>query len=237
MAAIRKGRSAVKVGVISDTHGNLAGLIEAYDRLRSDHDVAKIFFLGHACSDLDRLIEVKEALGKAKARRQGDDDTMGEGLLGGALLSEALAGRATPKAPAPRSKLDELEWLRRNVVRVAAADDPELASGSAAESDFEMVGGRFVCAVHDPRRLGKDDIASASIVLYGQTHLAQVDKVGGRYFLNPGHLMGVPDQGRPPSFGVLDLGDEPAFRIYDLDGGLLQNTPLDLEVKRKFSIS
>ena len=225
--------------MISDTHGNLDGLVEVFDCLRSVHKVAKIFFLGHAWADIDRLIGLKEQLAQVRARRRGDDDTLGGGLLGGALLSDALAGNveSAPKAPAPRSKLDELDWLRRHVVRVAAADDPELAAGAASESDFEMVGGRFVCAVHDPRRLGKDDIASASIVLYGQTHLAQVDKVGGRYFLNPGHLMKEPDQGRPASFGVLDLGDEPSFRVYDLDGGLRQETLLDLEVKRKFSIT
>lgn len=226
--------------MISDTHGNLEGLLEAYDRLRTEHEVAKIFFLGHAWADVDRLIGIKEELEKARARRgRRDDDTVDDGLLGGVLLSDALTGQAesTPPAPAPRSKLDELEWLRRHLVRIAAEDDPELATGMASVSDFEMVGGRFVCAVHDPRRLGKDDIASASIVLYGQTHLAQVDKVGGRYFLNPGHLMREPDQGRPASFGVLDLGDEASFCVYGLDGGLLHATPLDLEVKRKFSIT
>lgn len=230
----------MKVGVISDTHGNLAGLLEAYDRLRADPGIAKIFFLGHQYGDIDRLIGVKEALQKAKSKRraQDDDDTMDEGLLAGALLSDALAGgKPAPRAPATRDKLEDPEWIRKHVVRIAAADDDEAMQGHASKTDFEMVAGRFICAVHDPRQLQKDDIASASIVLYGHTHIAQADKMSGRYFLNPGHLMERDDQGRAPSYGVLDLGDAPCFRVYDLEGALRQEFPLDLEVKRKFSVS
>lgn len=229
----------MRVGVISDTHGNLAGLLEVYDRLRADSGIVKIFFLGHHYGDIDRLIGIKEALQKAKSKRRAhDDDTIDGGLLAGALLSEALAGsKPAPRVPPARDKLEDTAWIRKHLVRIAAADDDEALQGRAAKSDFEMVAGRFICAVHDPRQLQKDDIASASIVLYGHTHIAQADKMSGRYFLNPGHLMERDDQGRAPSYGVLDLGDSPSFRVHDLDGVIRQEFPLDLEIKRKFSVS
>lgn len=231
----------MKVGLISDSHGNLGDLLEVFDWLRGEQAIAKLFFLGHHYQDIERLIEVKEALRKTRRRRAGDDDEATEdgALLSGALLADALARQAgtVSRPAAPRDQLEDPEWLRRHCVRVPAADDPESLLGDVQNAEFELVAGRFLCAVHNPKRLGKEDIASASMVLYGHTHLYQVDRVGGRYFINPGHLMEGEDQGRPPTFGLLDLGETPCFRVYDLEFNVLLEEPLDIEAKRKFSVS
>lgn len=220
----------MKVGVISDTHGNLSGFLDAVDALHDTHGVTKLFFLGHAYKDLDRVLEVKKALRAAKD--QDDDPTDFVSDLYDVLAQQQgiARKRATP------NEMDDVHWIKKHVVRVPAEDEPEaLFSNHGKLKEFELVGGRIICAVHNPKKLSKEDIGSANLVLYGMTHLYQVDHVGGRYFLNPGHLMAEPDNHRPPTYGLLDLGDSPRFTVFDLDGNKLLDKPLELEVKRKFS--
>lgn len=224
----------LKVGVISDTHGNLSGFIDAIEFLREREQVAKLFFLGHEYQDFDKVLEVKRALRTAKAKKpEGEDEGLGRSLFDELARQQGI----DEKPKMARTQLDETEWLEKQAVRLAGEDDPEALFGKVPEMEFELVGGRIVCAAHNPKSLSKEDIASANLVVYGHTHLYQVDKVSGRYFLNPGHLMETEDQGRPPTFAVLDLGPEPRFTIYDLSFEVVEDRPLELETKRKFSIS
>lgn len=220
----------MKVGIVSDTHGNLSGFLDALDFLRGTHKVEKLFFLGHNYKDVERVVEVKRAL---KAAKNEDEDSTGfvTDLYEMLAKREGLAGPRTA-----RSELDEAQWLKKQVVRVPGDDEPEaMFGGDINTKEFEMVGGRIVCLVHNPKSLAKEDVASANLVVYGHTHLHQVDKVGGRYFCNPGHLQDKKDNGRDATFAVLDIGDDCKFSIFGLDNNLVQELALEMDVKRKFS--
>ena len=232
MGSVAESGCRMKVGIISDTHGNLDGFLDAVELLRETHNVEKLYFLGHHYGDLDRVVEVKKALRAAKEKDAEASEFVSD-------LYEVLAQREGIAAPrTPRTELEDSVWLRKHTVRVPAEDDPEGMFGSEiGRTEFEVVGGRIVCLVHNPKTLTKEDIASCNIVLYGHSHLYQVDLVGGRYFCNPGHLMETDDQGRRATFAVLEVGDTPRFTVYDLDGEPQLDQTLDLEVKRKFSAS
>jgi len=220
----------MRVGVISDTHGNLGAFLDCIDFLRRRHEVAKVFFLGHDYEDFDRLLELKQALRETskKGRNRGDnDDFVGD-------LYEVLAKQQG--IPTKRTReLDDVSWLKKNVVRICGKDEPAAAFGHTPTTEFEVVAGRIVLATHNPKSLTKEDIASANLVLYGHTHLFQADKVGGRYFLNPGHLSDKDGEERPPTCGLLNLGDDPVFAVLGIDGSEVKRFPLELEKKRKFS--
>ncbi len=221
----------MKVGVISDTHGNIGGFLDAFDLLRTEHEVAKLFFLGHDYKDMDRVIEIKRALRAAKRKDEDPTDFVSD-------LYDVLAKQEGLHSVKTRDKLEDTEWLKKHTIRVPGDDEDEALFGDEInDKEFELVGGRIVCAVHNPKTLSKEDIASATIIIYGHSHLYQVDKAGSRFFCNPGHLMADVDQGRKPTYGVLDMGESPRFQVFDLDGNVVLDKPLELETKRKFSAS
>lgn len=54
----------------------------------------------------------------------------------------------------------------------------------------EIVGDRIVLMVHDTRLLDEDDIANATMVVYGRSDELLLKRFGPRYFFSPGPLAG-----------------------------------------------
>ncbi len=65
----------------------------------------------------------------------------------------------------------------------------------------EMVDDRIVLLVHDKSVLDEEDIANASLVVYGQSKEALLKRFGHRYFFTPGPLRGQ-------KVGVLEREDD-----------------------------
>lgn len=54
----------------------------------------------------------------------------------------------------------------------------------------EIVGDRIVLMVHDKRVLDEDDIANATMIVYGRSDELLLKRFGPRYFFSPGPLAG-----------------------------------------------
>ncbi len=227
----------MRIGIISDSHGNLGGLVDAVDYLVQEKGVKRIFHLGHDFRDVDDLLALKRDLQRHRKGKSGED--VGDNTDFFSDLAEALtttldlATRTVLKAEG-----DEVSNLRRMIVRVPGHGDDAYATGAQGHIDYEMLGDRLIALVHNVKEMKKEDIATAHIICYGGSHLYQVDKVGHRWFINPGHLMKAVEKGREPTFALLDAGDEvPVLRIYGLDKEVKLEKELALDKKNKFSVS
>jgi predicted phosphodiesterase len=226
----------MKFGILSDSHGNLGGLVDAVDFLTGKLEVKKIFHLGHDYADVDELVSLKRALSNKKVEKADEDDTAFFSDLAEALTTTLdLSTRTVLKA----TEGDKVNQLKHMIVRVPGDGDAAYASGEHAHLDFEMLGDRIIGLVHNVKELKKEDIATVHVVFYGGSHLYQVDRVGHRWFINPGHLMKQPEKGREATFGYLDASnaDLPVFRIYGLDGSVKLEKELSLDKKNKFSVT
>jgi predicted phosphodiesterase len=219
----------MRVGVLSDSHGNIGGLIDALDYLKSQ-GAERIFFLGHDVRDLEKVLDLKKALKKAESGISEDTDFL---MTVGEFLDQKEG--ITPKL-SKKKITDEVSWFKQNLLKVPGEGEPEYLLKTLPDREFEIVGGRILLFVHNPKVLSKEDLASASLILYGFTHLYQVNEVGGRYFINPGHLMNQEDQGRPPTFAIVELEGRGEVTILDLRFRTLLSQPLDLEKKRKLTV-
>lgn len=224
----------MKFGILSDSHGNLGGLTDAVDFLTEQLAVKKIFHLGHDFADVDELVSLKRALSN-KGKPDEDDTAFFSSLAEALTTTLDLSTRTVLKA----TEGDRVQQLKRMIVRVPGAGDAAYASGEHAHLDFEMLGDRIIGLVHNVKEMKKEDIATVHIVFYGGSHLYQVDRVGHRWFINPGHLMKQPEKGREATFGYLDAenADLPVFRIYGLDGSVKLEKELSLDKKNKFSVT
>lgn len=227
----------MRFGIISDTHGNLAGLVEAVDFLTQQLQVKKIFHLGHDWADVDELLAMKRALTKKPTEDVGESSEFFSDLAEALTTTLDLSTRTALKA----AEGDPLAQLRRMFVRVPGEGDQAFSNGQAAHIDYEMLGDRIIGLVHNVKQMKKEDIATAHIIFYGGSHLYQVDRVGHRWFINPGHLMKQAEKGREPTFGFLDATNDndnvPLFRIYGLDGQIKLEKELALDKKNKFSVT
>lgn len=219
----------MKVGVIADSHGNLSGLVTAIEHMRGE-EVSKIFHLGHEYIDVQNYINMRRQILSGK---KGYDDTDFVSDFGSFLLKQdAGVSKSGSKS------LDEVQWLHRNIVQVPAADEAQYSVDAINNVDFEMVSGKFMVIVHNPKDLSKEDIASANIILYGHSHKYQVDTMQNRYFINPGHLQTEEDNKRPASYAILDFQENHMLTIiYSLSKEVLLEKKLESTRKRKFSIT
>ena len=224
----------MRIGILSDTHGNLGGLIDAVDFLTEQLDVKRIFHLGHDYRDIDELLSLKRALVKGK-NDTGNETTEFFSDLAEALTTTLdLPTRAVLKA----AEGDKVAQLRRMIVRVPGDGDAAYRDGAYAHLEYEMLGDRIIGLIHNVKELKKEDIATVHIVFYGGSHIFQIDKVGHRWFINPGHLLKGAEKGREPTFGFLDTDAEtPVMRIYGLDQKVRHEKELPLDKKNKFSVS
>jgi predicted phosphodiesterase len=221
----------MRFGVISDTHGNLDGLSAAVEYLTQELQCKRIFHLGHDTADVDEFL----ALRRTQLRQHDDGDSTDFF----SDLAEALTTTLDlPTRTVLKADSDELGRLRRLFVRVPGEGDESYGNGHHAHIEYEMLGDRIIGLVHNVKEMKKEDIATAHIVFYGGSHLYQVDKVGHRWFINPGHMMNGADKGREPTFGFLDASEEvPIFKILDLNRQAKLVKELTLDKKNKFSVT
>jgi len=195
----------LRIGLASDSHGNLDALERALDQfVRAEVD--RVFFLGGRLADLDAVL----------ARRAGGSRNAPVPRTDAEFLG-AVQGALSRAAAAPPDP------LHGRIVRVASRACPEYAAGGPARKQVDLVEGRICCLVHDKGELTREDIANATVLFHGNSGHAALVQIGPRYFVTPGHLRAPAPEGRPASFAVLEMGvRDLALAIYSAAGERLR---------------
>jgi predicted phosphodiesterase len=190
----------VRIGLASDSFGNLDALGVAFDVFAA-MGAERVFFLGGWYADVDAVL-ARRRFGKPGAPVPRSD---------GEFLS-AVEGALSRAASIPEHP------LAGKVTRVASRACPEVLAG-AQRKLVDLVDGRICCLVHDKADLTRDDIGNASLLFHGNSGRAALVQIGPRVFVTPGHLRTPDEEGRPASFGLLELGAaEVVLIVYGADG-------------------
>jgi predicted phosphodiesterase len=207
----------VRIGLASDSFGNLAPLERALD-LFVRAGVERVFFLGGRLEDLDAALARRRAGTPDAPVPRSDSEFL-------AAVEGALARHAANDPIADR------------IVRVASRACPEYASGAAPRRQVDLVEGRICCLVHDKAELDRDDISNATVLFHGNADRAALVQIGPRYFVTPGRLRAPAPGGPPPTFGVLEMtARDLALTVYSGEGARLREERARFEAGGKMSV-
>lgn len=135
----------------------------------------------------------------------------------GVATDEAFLVRALDAALSTSAE-DIEQLLARDVLTARLAHVRKLPPPPARA--VELVDDRVVLIVHDKAVLDEDDIANASLVVYGQSTEANLRRFGKRAFFTPGPLSAR-------RVGVLETSDDGVFvTVHDLSGATVLREPL-----------
>lgn len=206
----------MRIGLASDSHGNLDELVRAFEHFQAAK-VDRIFFLGGSYADAHAaLARTKVRPSDAVSAAEGADD----GFL--AVFRGVLAAHAVGPD-------EDRERLKKKVVRVASRSCPEYASDATAKKVMELLEGHVACLVHDKSEFTREDIGNAVLLFHGNSAQAALVQIGPRVFVTPGHLRSPAPEGNPATWAVVEL--EPralTFVVYGTDGEELRREKADL---------
>jgi predicted phosphodiesterase len=195
----------LRIGLASDSHGNVDALeraLDAFARARVD----RVFFLGGRLADLDAALARRRGGSRNAPVPETDEEFLG--AVRGAL-SRAVAAEPDP--------------LHGKILRVASRACAEYAAGDVVRKQVDLVEGRICCLVHDKGELTRDDIANASVLFHGNSGNAALVQIGPRYFVTPGQLRAPAPGGRPATYGVLELTvKDLVLEVYSAEGERLR---------------
>ena len=181
------------IGLLSDSHGDLAAFDAAYELLRGK-GAQRFIFLGGRYTDLDEWI-----LDRRERSRGGRE-------YSGADFIEDVAKwlAVTEQKPRPRSLSvgeDDLKALeedpllvRESFVRTPERDSLQYRDPAIPRKMLDMVGDTLCCLVHDKNDLSRDDLVNALVFIHGKESEPKLVQIGPRYFLTPGRLAGAAEQ-------------------------------------------
>ena len=178
----------MRIGLISDSHGNLVALARALQHFRRCQ-VDRVFFLGGRIADVDAAL-VRSADGPRDAADPAADE---EFLF---AFRDALARQLRTPGGDP---------LDGRIVRVASRACPEYESGEVPRMQVDLLEGRIACLVHDRADLTRDDIANSALLFHGNATEAALVRIGPRCFVTPGHLRASAPPGRPATFALAEV--------------------------------
>jgi len=181
------------IGLLSDSHGDLAAFDAAYELLRGK-GAQRFIFLGGRYTDLDEWI-----LDRRERSRGGRE-------YSGADFIEDVAKwlAVTEQKPRPRSLSvtdDDLKALegdpllvREHFLRTPERDSLQYRDPAIPRKMLDMVGDTLCCLVHDKNDLSRDDLVNALVFIHGKESEPKLVQIGPRYFLAPGRLAGAAEQ-------------------------------------------
>lgn len=220
------------IGILSDSHGDLAAFEAAYELLRA-RGAQRFIFLGGRYSDLDEWI-----LDRRERSRGGRE-------YSGADFIEDVARwlAVTERKPRPRSlsisfdALKELEenplLVREHFLRTPERDSIQYRDPSIPRKVLDMVGDTLCCITYDKNDLSRDDLVNALIFIHGKESEPKLVRIGPRFFLTPGRLAGAAEQ----TCALLERVDnELRFSALRLDGKVVLE-PQTLAVDRRSKLS
>ena len=212
----------MKIGLVSDSHGNVDYLVLAAERLVGQHGVDRIFHLGGGSRDVEEVIAFKKKMLRG-TEEYGDDAFLAD-------VADFLAANNEQGGAA-----DEISEFRKRWTVVH--DEEDLGPGTPPEKLVDMVGSHITLALHDPTKVDADDLQNAVLILHGRLGRHGVVEKKKRFFICPGHLRDKEHEGQPASFAVLEVVPKMArVCAYSMQGELLQEYPLNLEKKGKMTV-
>jgi predicted phosphodiesterase len=209
----------LRIGLASDTYGNLDPLERALD-LFARTKVDRVFFLGGRLADLDAVLARRGGGSRDAPVPSSDSEFL-------AAVEGALARHAAAAA----------DPLDGRIVRVASRACAEYGSGGSLRKQVDLVEGRICCLVHDKAELTREDIVNASVLFHGNSAHAALVQIGPRCFVTPGHLRAAAPEGRPPTFAVVDVGvRDLVLTIYSAEGAQLREERGSLAAGTKMEV-
>jgi len=167
----------MRLGLIGPAHGGDARLERAVRFLSSEQAVQRAVYLG-TDQALDRVV-------RALAEHLVDDDPADSAMWPRAA-AQCAAG--APDA-IDRFIAAERSRLALAVFGALPSEDTRLV---------ELLSGKVAVMIYDKARLDEDDIASATLIVFGKSPEPLVKPIGSRWFLSPGPL---------DEYGIMTLED------------------------------
>ncbi len=216
------------IGLLSDSHGDLAAFDAAYELLRGK-GAQRFIFLGGRYTDLDEWI-----LDRRERSRGGRE-------YSGADFIEDVAKwlAVTEQKPRPRSLSvtdDDLKALegdpllvREHFLRTPERDSLQYRDPAIPRKMLDMMGDTLCCLVHDKNDLSRDDLVNAIVFIHGKESEPKLVQIGPRYFLTPGRLAGAAEQ----TCALLEREDRNVrYTAFRLDGKVVVEPQLMLLDRR-----
>ena len=219
----------MKIGLVSDSYGNVEVLEAAIDALFAV-GADRVFFLGGRYADVQAVLDRKRA--GVKGGRPARPPPAGEETLGFLRAVEGVLQGQVEDDPA-----EKVDRLARRIVRVASKACPEYQRDRAPRKVFEMVDGLICCLVHDKADFTRDDIANATVLFHGNSGHPAIVSIGPRFFVTPGHLRAIDPDGRPPTYALLEVdGGSMELVVYSAFGRELKRERAALGARTKVSV-
>lgn len=156
----------MRLGILGPAQGNLAALAQRAQLLLDDARAEKVIYL----SDDDALDQVVESWARE--------------ILGPGSAQESIFDRAAARCAAAQSDaIDAFVASERARLRLKV-----LVSLPPGRRSIELLDGRVVLFVYDKSTLDEEDIAGASLLVFGKSDEMLIKKVGPRTFLAPGPI-------------------------------------------------
>jgi len=178
----------LRIGLASDSHGNLPALeraLELFRRCRVD----RVFFLGGRVADVDAVL-ARRSVGSREAPVPRTD----------AEFLSAVRGALARQEAAPAT-----DPLDGRIVRVASRACPEYETGRVPRKQVDLLEGHIATVVHDKSELDRDDIANSALLFHGNAVAPALVQIGPRCFVTPGHLRAPAPEGRPATFCLVEV--------------------------------
>jgi predicted phosphodiesterase len=209
----------VRIGLASDSFGNLAALERALERFQRAQ-VERVFFLGGRVGDVDAVL----------ARRAGGSREAPVPQTDAEFLAAVRGALARQEA----ARKDPLEG---RIVRVASRACPEYESGKVPRKQVDLVEGRISCLVHDKADLTREDIANSALIFHGNTVAPAIVQIGPRCFVTPGHLRDPSPAGRPATFALVEVtARDLLLTVYAGDGAEVRQDRVSFAVTGKVTV-
>ncbi|KFE69613.1 hypothetical protein [Hyalangium minutum] len=204
------------IGILSDSHGDLAAFNAAYELLR-EKGARRFMFVGGRYTDLDAwLLEQRE---KSRGGREYSDMDFLADVTQWLSSKDALPRPpAFGEAPADFTAEEDRRLVLERFVRVPERDCLQYMDPTIPRKLLDMVGDALCCLVHDKNDLTREDLLNATIFIHGKESEPKVVQIGPRYFLTPGRMTGAAEQ----TCALLEKVDRDLrFTGFRLDGSVV----------------
>lgn len=205
----------MRLGVLGPCHGDLVALAKAAQVLVDQGRADRVLYLGKD----DALDRVVSAWARDIVGANPDESVMFE-----------RAARACVKASS--EEIEAFVASERSRRRLRMFTTVPAPPGRT----IELFDGRIAVFVYDKATLDEDDIAGASLLVFGRSDRRLIHRVGSRTFVAPGPVVSTLEieaapEGAPPRGGLLVLDDESAgvirLEFLGLDGSVVESERLE----------
>ncbi|MDY7228133.1 hypothetical protein [Hyalangium rubrum] len=220
------------IGVLSDSHGDLAAFDAAYELLRAK-GARRFVFAGARYTDLDAWILDRREKSRG-GREYSDLDFLADVTQWLSSKDSLPRPPAFGEAPADVSSEEDRRLVLERFSRVPERDCLQYMDPNIPRKLLDMVGDALCCLVHDKNDLTREDLLNATIFIHGKEPEPKVVQIGPRYFVTPGRLAGAAEQ----TCGLLEKaeGNNLRFTAFRLDGQVVLE-PKELQLGRGTKLS